>query len=183
MKATGGESFQLEDALRVGKTKPRILEIAAWVGRDRRRFSEVVGFMKGTDSKLAARAAWVMSVCVEAHPELLEPHLTDLLDHLERPGLHPAVPRNTFRVLQFAPISGELEGRVLSMALAALGGPVAVAVKAFAITILKRLAGDVPEIVAEVKLLIDEQFHDASPAFRARARNEFGKGRSRRNRG
>jgi hypothetical protein len=183
MNPGDGTSFSLRTKLESGHHKELTLEIAAWVGRNRRRFAEVVAFMMGTDAKLAARAAWVMSVCVEAHPELLEPHLKDLLDHLERHGLHPAIPRNTFRVLQFAPISGELEARVLSMALAALGGPVAVAVKAYAMTVLKRLAGDVPEIMAEVKLLIDEQMHDASPAFRARARMEFGNGRSRRYRG
>lgn len=179
MHARDGESNQLADALRAGKSKREALETAAWVGCDRRRFAGLVGFMQGGDSKLAARAAWVFSSCVEAHPELLGPHLERLLKHLERPGLHPAVPRNTFRVLQFAPIPGPCEGRVLSAALAALGGPVPVAVKAYAITVLKRVAADAPEILAEVKLLVDEQLQDASPAFRSRARREFGPGRGR----
>lgn len=183
MKATGDESFQspgefrLEDALRIGKSKRQVLEIAAWVGGDRRRFGKLVGLMKGPDSKLANRAAWVAGSCVDVRPGLLKPHLGELLDLLERPGLHAAIPRNTFRMLQNAPISGDLEGRVLSAALAALGGAVPVAVKANAMTVLKRLAAEIPEILAEVRLLIDEQSHDASPAFRIRARREFG-GRS-----
>jgi hypothetical protein len=168
----------LRDMLESGHNKALALEITAWVGGDRRRFSELVGFMTGADSKLAARAAWVVSHCVEAHPGWLAPHLPRLLDCIENAGTHAAVLRHTFRILQTAPISGEQEGRVLSLALAALGGAVPVAVKAYAMTVIKRLANGYPEILSEVELLIAEQSPGASPAFHARARREFGKRRS-----
>lgn len=169
----------LREMLESGHNKELTLEIAAWAGRDRRRFSQVVDFMTGGDAKLAARAAWVASYCVDEHPAWLAPHLVRLLDRAEMAGTHPAVLRNTFRMLQTAPISGELEGRVLSMALAALGGAVPVAVKAFSMTVIKRLAAGYPEILSEVELLIAEQAPGASPAFHARARREFGKRKSR----
>lgn len=167
----------LREMLEAGHNKPLALEIAAWAGRDRGRFAQLAAIMAGDDPKLAARAAWAAGTCVENHPELLAAHLPALLDRIESRGVHPAVTRNVFRMLQFAPVPGECEGRVLAAALAALGGVAPVAVKAFAITVLKRLAGDLPEIVEEVRLLIDEQWHDASPAIRVRARREFGRRR------
>ena len=50
----------------------------------------------------------------------------------------------------------------------------AVAAKAHAMTVLKRLATGYPEILAEVRLRIAEQWPEASAGFRARARREFG---------
>jgi hypothetical protein len=164
-------------ALRAEHSRAQTDRIAAAVGADARRFAELVGLMTGGDRLLAQRGAWAVAVVAEARPELTKPHLVKLLDHLAKPGLHPAVVRAIFRMLQTAPIPGNLEGRVLGVALAALGGVAPVAVKAYALTVLKRLAAGYPELMAEVRALIDEQLPDASPALLARARMEFGMGR------
>jgi hypothetical protein len=166
----------LESLLRAARGKAQIAEIVAWVGGERGRFAELMRLLAGGDSVLAVKSAWVGGWVVEEHPELLAEHLPAVLGVLERPGLSSSVARGIFRMLQFAPISGECEGRVMSAAMAALGGPMPVAVKVYAMTVLKRLIAGYPELLEEVKLLVAEQLHDASPGFRARARRDFGLG-------
>ena len=151
---------------------------AAWVGSDRKKFASLIDFMIMADSQMAARAAWVASIVVDSHPRLLAPHLASLLRHFDSRQAHPPVLRNFFRMLQTAPIPGESEGLVLAAAMAALGGPGPVAVKVNAMSVLKRLTAGMPELLREIHLLIDEQMHDASPGFRARARREFGRSAS-----
>ena len=46
----------------------------------------------------------------------------------------------------------------------------AVAIKAFSLTILGKLAKKYPEIIPEIKLLIDEQITHQSAAFKSRAK-------------
>jgi hypothetical protein len=167
-------TFVLEETLRQTRGKSQVVEIAVWVGNHRKRFDRVFGFMQGGDPRLAAPAAWVASHCVELYPGLIDPHFKSMLDLLEKASLSPAVLRNSFRMLQFALIPGSCESRVMSMALAAIGAPVAVAVKACAVTVLKRLSAGYPDLLGEVRLMIMDQLPGASPAFIARARREFG---------
>jgi len=166
--------MKLAEALLAEHSRAQTDRVVGWIGADASRFEEVFAMILGGGKVLAARAAWVVSVCVEGHPQLLEPHLAALLDNLSRADLHPAVIRATFRMLQDVPLPGELEGWVLDAALAALGGKAPVAAKAYAITVLKRCTADHPAIRAEVRLLIEDQLATSSPAFRARARREFG---------
>ncbi len=177
MKSKNEGELSLESRLRAARGKKQIEEIVAWVGGRRGRFGELMGFVASEEFDLAVRSAWAGGWVVEAHPGLLAEHLTAVLDVLERPGLCSSVARGIFRMLQFGQLSGECEGRVLAAAMAALGGPMPVAVKVYAMTVLKRLIGDYPELMAEVRLLVEEQLHDASPGFRVRARRDFGIGR------
>jgi hypothetical protein len=115
----------------------------------------------------------VVGDAAELHPELVKPHLVTLLDFLARPGLHDAIVRHTFRILQFATIPPRLEARVMAMAMAALGGTAPIAVKAYSLTVLKRLSVRYPEILPEVHALIAEILPAAGPAIRTRAKKEF----------
>lgn len=167
--------MHLGEALRSEHSKSRTREIAAWVGNDPRRFGCLFTLFLGEDRLLSQRAAWAVGDCVAAHPELFSPHMGSLFLNLERPGLHPAIPRNTFRLLLFVEISGEWEGKALEVAMAALGGTAPIAVKAYAMTLIRRLAAKYPDILEEARRLIDEQWSEAGPAFRSKARKEFGR--------
>ena len=165
--------MNLAEALRAEHSKAQTLRIVDWVGGDPLRFAELFSVFRCGDMLLEQRAAWAVGYCVEAHPGLLEPHLAAMLDNLERTGLHPAVIRASFRAFQIVPIPGHLEGRVLAAAFAALGGEAPIAVKAYSITIARRLAEPYPELLEEARLLVESQLPGAAPALRARARREF----------
>ncbi len=166
-------------ALRQEHSRAQTDIVAAWTMADARRYGKMIDLMTGDDRLLTQRAAWVVCVVGEARPDWVVPHLPRLLDHLARPGLHPAVVRGIFRLLQTVPVPGSLEGRVLSLAFAALGGAAAVAVKAYSLTILKRLASANPEILDEVRAILAEELPNAAPAVRSRARREFVMGGAR----
>lgn len=166
--------MNLQEELARENSRAQADRITAWVGADRQRFGEVFARMLGNDRKSAQRAAWVVSLAGEAHPELLRGRVGVMLNHLRRPDLHPAVARAVFRLLQTVPIPGPHHNRAAQESLTALGGSAPVAVKVFAMTVLKRLAAPYPEWLAEIRALVSEQLADASPGFRSRARREFG---------
>lgn len=175
MRVKGDDgTLEVREMLLVEHSRAQTEQVVEWIGSDAKRFAQVVRLMLGDERKVAQRAAWVVGVAGERWPRLAARHLEAMLDHLRQPGLHPAVPRAVFRLLQTVPVSGALEARVIEVAFAALGGPDAVAVKAFAITVLKRFTSGQPELVAEIRSLIREVLPDSTPAIRVRARREFG---------
>ncbi|HWB92466.1 MAG TPA: hypothetical protein VG605_11455, partial [Puia sp.] len=73
--------------------------------------------------------------------------------------------------LQDVEIPKRHHGRVMSTCFDLVQSPeTPIAVKAFSLTILANLATDYPDIRGELKLVIDEQWEHATPAFRSRAR-------------
>ncbi|MEP7254023.1 MAG: hypothetical protein ABI683_16630 [Ginsengibacter sp.] len=96
--------------------------------------------------------------------------LDKLLKNLKKPGLHDEVKRNTVRLLQHLEIPEKHEGAVMEICFGYLESTKeAVAVKAFAINTLARLAKKYPEISPEVRLLIEDQMAHQSAAFRISA--------------
>lgn len=148
--------------------------VETWVGRNQERFDSLMELFFSREKVLEQRAGWPMAVCVELNPQLAEPWIDRMLENLKRPKLHPAVIRNTYRTFQFIEILPQYEEAIFSACMAALGGPMEVAVKAAAITVLRRLVDRFPELRPEIICLIEEQLPTQSPAFLVRARKEFG---------
>ncbi|HEV3412097.1 MAG TPA: hypothetical protein VG101_06445 [Puia sp.] len=157
--------------LRAEHSKKQTDRIVAWVGGDKERFKALIElFLKG-EYRITQRAAWPLSYCVRAYPELIGPYYRQLLDNLGRKDIHVAVIRNTVRLLQDVIIPKRWHGRVMSICfdfVADVQTPIAV--KAFSLTILSHLSADYPEIRGELKLIIEEQWEQSTPAFRSRAK-------------
>jgi hypothetical protein len=161
----------LEKLLAEEHSKRQCDRIVKYIGKDKVRFAELMRlFFKGED-RITQRAAWPLGNIVRLHPGLITPYFKRLLDNLDKKGLHVAVVRNTIRLLQDVGIPERYHGRVMSRCfeyVAAPGTPIAV--KAFSLTVLQNLSGKYPDILPELKLLIEEQWEQAPPAFRSRAR-------------
>ena len=85
--------------------------------------------------------------------------------------LHNAVKRNTIRLLQAVTIPQKYQGAVMNICFSYIASPdEAVAVKAFSLTVLQHLAETYPEILPELKLLIEERWDYETAAFRSRAK-------------
>lgn len=152
-------------------SKQQCERIVSYIGNDKERFAELVRlFLKG-GYRITQRAAWPLSYCVRRHPELIAPYFKPLLDNLARPGIHVAVIRNTMRLLQDVKIPEKYQGRVMNTCFNFIQSPeTAIAVKAFSLTVLQHLSRDYPDILPELKLIIEEQWAQAPPAFRSRAK-------------
>lgn len=146
-------------------------KIIRWVGGDQKKFDELINlFLKG-EYRVTQRAGWPMSYIVIEHPNLVRKHLKKLLLNLETPGLHNAVIRNTFRLLQFVEIPPALHGLAADTAFRFLNDkkqPVAIHV--FAMTVLGNLCRKYPELKNELVLVINERLPYATAGFRSRAR-------------
>ncbi|HTR29421.1 MAG TPA: hypothetical protein VMH27_09125 [Puia sp.] len=163
--------MDLKKLLAAEHSKKQTDRIVAYVGDDPKRFATLISLFFEGEYRITQRAAWPLSYCVRHHPELIEPYYKRLLDNLERKDTHVAVVRNTVRLLQDVSIPKRWHGRIMSICFDFVADPeTPIAVKAFALTILSNLSQDYPEIRSELRLIIEEQWEQSTPAFRSRAK-------------
>lgn len=147
------------------------MRIVKWVGNDQKRFDELINLFLNDEYRVVQRVAWPMSYCVEAHPGFIKKHFVNVLKALEKPGVHDSVKRNTMRFLQYVDIPRKFHGQVMDICFRYFSSPdEAAAIKAFSITVLQKLAKSYPEIISEIKLVIEERWDYETPAFKARAK-------------
>ena len=153
-------------------SKEQCNKIVNWVGSDKTKFNELFHLFLHGEYRITQRAAWPLSYCVIAHPHFMEHKYEELLANLKKPNLHDSIKRNTVRLLQSVAIPKKHAGAVMEICFKYLESPdEAVAIKAFSLTVLGRLAKKYPEIVPEIKLIIEEQLPHQSAAFKSRAKN------------
>ena len=152
-------------------TKSQTDKIVQYVGCDKERFADLLQlFLKG-EPRITQRAGWPLSYCVRQYPELITPYFKHILDNLDKGNLHVAIIRNTMRLLQDVAIPKKFQGRVMNTCFDFIQSPTTpIAVKAFSLTVLQNLSKDYPDILPELKLIIEEQWDQSTPAFRSRAK-------------
>jgi len=145
--------------------------IVNWIGDRQERFNELFQLFLSDEYRVVQHAAWPLSYAVIQHPQLIKKHFTKLIGSLRKPGIHAAVKRNTMRLLQDIDIPQKYHGRIMDACFTYIAAPAEpVAVKAFSLTVLEKLSSRYPEIIPEIKLLIEENYDRETPAFRVRAK-------------
>jgi len=145
--------------------------IVNYIGRDKKRFADLMALFLQGEYRITQRAAWPLSYCVRQHPALIGRHLKPLLDNLTKEGIHVAVTRNTLRLLQDIEIPEKYQGQLMSACFDFLQSPDSpIAVKGFSLSVLQQLSRAHPDILAELRLITEEQWDRSTPAFRSRAR-------------
>jgi hypothetical protein len=163
--------MNLKEALIAEHSKKQCNKIVNWIGKDKNRFDELMHlFFKG-EYRITQRAAWPMSYCAMKHPHWVGSYYKALLDKLETEESHDAVKRNIVRVLQNLIIPEKFQGRLMSICFDFIqSNDTAAAIKAFSLTILGNLSQQYPEIIPELKLIVQERWEIETAAFRTRAR-------------
>lgn len=163
--------MKLRDQILKEHSKANCDAIVKWIGGSQQRFDELFDLFLNDEYRVVQRAAWPLSYTVIAHPGFIKKHFSKLLKNLQKPNLHPAVKRNTIRLLQDIPIPPRFQGQVMDICFAYTSSSCeAVAVKAFALTVLENLSKQYPEIKSELKTIIEDRWDYESAAFRARAK-------------
>jgi hypothetical protein len=145
--------------------------IVQWIGNSQQRFDQLFDLFLKDEYRVVQRAAWPLSYAVMAHPEFIKKHFSKLLKNLDKPGIHNSVKRNTVRLMQDIQIPEKFHGQVMNICFDFISSPdEAVAVKAFALTILENLSKKYPEIRSELKTIIEDRWDYESAAFRARGK-------------
>jgi len=152
-------------------SKRQAIKIERWVNGDQKKFDELIKlFLKG-EYRVTQRAGWPMSSIVIHHPELIKKYLRNLLQNLDKPNLHNAVIRNTFRLLQFVEIPSSIHGLAADTAFRFLNDkkqPVAIHV--FSMTVLGNLCKKYPELKNELVPIIKERMAYSTPGFQSRGK-------------
>jgi hypothetical protein len=164
-------AFNLREQILKEHSKAQCTVIVNWVGANQQRFDELFNLFLTDEYRVVQRAAWPVSYCVIAYPNFITKHWSSLIKNLQKPNLHNAVKRNSIRLLQDINIPKKYQGQIMDICFSYVESPVeAVAVKAFSLTVLGNLAKQYPEIIPEIKLLIEEQLGRQTAAFKSRAK-------------
>jgi hypothetical protein len=163
--------MNLKEEILKEHSKRQTDRIIRYIGADQKKFDELIHLFLHEEYRVVQRAAWPLSYIAIRHPDLISKHLNKIVRYAKNPKLHNAVKRNVVRFLQHIEIPKKLQGDVMDLCfyfLESSGEPVAI--KAFSLTVLGNLAKQYPEIITEIKLLVEHQIHQQSAAFRSRAR-------------
>ena len=146
--------------------------IVEYVGKDPKRFTELVSVYLAGPFRVTQRAAWPLSYCVQRYPELIYPHLKQIIREMKKSGASNAVKRNTVRMLQFIMLPRASQGQVASLCFEFLNNPKEpIAVRVFSMTVLANLAKDIPELQRELRIMIEDQLSYGSAAFVTRGKS------------
>ena len=167
--------MKLRDTILKEHSKANTTKIVNWVGANQKRFDELFNLFLNDEYRVVQRAAWPLSYCVIAHPQLIQKHFGKLLKNLQKPGLHDAVKRNTVRLLEDISIPEKFHGDVMNICFDSIISPTEKpAVKASSLTVLQNFSKVYPEIKQELKTIIEDRWDYESTAFKSRARKILG---------
>jgi hypothetical protein len=162
--------MDLRKELLKGHNRNQAQKIADYACNSPAKFKSLIDIYLEGPYRITQRASWPIGMCVEKYPVMVKPHLKQLLDFLKHPGTHDAVRRNTMRLLQYVDIPKRNHEQVINICFAYLQQKnIAVAIQAFAMSVLAKIIHDKPELQRELKIILEDQFPFASPAFRSRA--------------
>ncbi len=152
----------IKGELNNASTKNQVVKIQQFIGSNKQKFDCLIQIMLGTDLDLAKKAAWVASHCVDAHADLINPYISQLVNSLSL-TLHPAILRNITRMLSKTKIPKKNWGKLVDFYLQVMSSrKVATAPKVFAIDILLPICKSMPDLKHELKLIMEEQLPYAS---------------------
>ncbi len=164
-------AFNLREQILKEHSKAQCSKIVNWVGASQQRFDALFYLFLKDEYRVVQRASWPVSYSVIAHPELITKHWKKLVTNLQKPNLHDAVKRNSIRLLEDINIPKKYQGELMDICFNYLASPnEAIAVKAFSLSVLTNLSGQYPEIIPEIKLLIEDQLPQQTPAMASKAK-------------
>lgn len=164
--------MDMRETLLAEHSLAQTMKIVRYINGDPVRFAELMDHFLGDTYRLSQRAAWAVSYCAEYHNELVKPYFGRLVEQLERDDTNVAVRRNVARLLQFADIPLRFRGRVFDACYnLADDAEQPVAVRVFALTVAAKIAKNEPELLDELRLVVEKHSPHTTTAFRTRAKN------------
>jgi hypothetical protein len=126
------------------------------------KFDELVQLTHSSDQRIIMRASQCVGMIVDKEPDWILPYLHELVNLLDTIKVD-SFKRNVMRLFQNVPIPEELEGRLFDYGmqyLKSLDEPIAV--KAFSMTVVRKIAEKYPELALEaihqIEILVKENY-------------------------
>ncbi len=163
--------MNIEQELLVEHSRAQAVRIAEYACSSAKHFRELMKCFLSAEYRIAQRAAWSVSWAARKAPAMIQPYLEDLVAQLQREDVHNAVIRNAVRILEEMELPEDLQGEVMNACFRFIQTPsTPVAIKAFSLTTLYNLSKTYPEILPELKLIIQERWDTETAAFKSRGR-------------
>jgi len=163
--------MDIKAAIEEEHSKRQAVRIASYIGSDATRLQELVDLVLANEPKVAQRGAYALAYCGEFEPEAVWPHLTRLIQHLETPHIHNGVKRSIVKLLETAPLTEEQQGLAANFCFDyAMNPQEAIAVRAFSMTVLFNIGKEQPELLPELKLVVEEMMVHGGAAIQSRGK-------------
>lgn len=166
--------MSIHELLQEDHSRDRVVMIAEHIGDNQALFDELMVCILNGEERVTYRGAWIMSHCVDKHPQLAAKHIVSIIEKMQEKGASDAMKRSGTKVLIVVPLPDEDEetiGLVAELAFDFLGDmEQAVAIRANAMTVAYRIVCLVPELKNELKLMIEVQMPTGSAAITSRGR-------------
>lgn len=156
--------------------KKDAIAIAAFAILSDENFRALLDCFLSKDNRVAQRAAWSVNWAAQKKPEMIQPYIGTLVDQLKKTDVHDAVIRNSLRVLENLIIPEQFQGEVMDACFIFLQKrDTAIAIKAFALTVVFNLSKIYPEIKNELRLIIQENIAYETAAYQSRGKKILAK--------
>lgn len=150
--------------------KKRVVEMAEYIGSDKKKFSELMDLFLNGDNRTSQNASWVVSHVFDREPQMMIPYYDDFIGMLQKP-VHNAVKRNITRILGHQEIPEEHLGILAELCFNFVNDTKeAIAVRVFSLTVLYQICLKEPELASELKLTIETFMPQASAGFKSRGK-------------
>ena len=163
--------MNIREILKAEHSRSSALKIAQYIGNDPNRFKELVEVFAEGPKKIMQRASWPLRIVVLENPRLVSPYLKLFLTLCNQPDAADAVRRNTMNMLQYIEIPPRFQMQVIDMAFSFLQRKrEPIAVKVFSMSVIARLAANLPDLKKELRIVLEDSLPYSSPGFISRAR-------------
>jgi hypothetical protein len=132
-------------------------------------FEELFEIFIRNEEPVSRRAAWVIDIVTEIHPELLTTHLGQITGMLNKFN-HDGLKRHSLRMLARSPLpAGDILGGMIAICFDWLLSPnEAVAAKIYCMELLYRISQIEPDLKGELADSIEWRMHEETPGFKNR---------------
>jgi len=151
--------------------KKHALAITEFALSSDENIKELMACFLSKDIRVAQRAAWSVNWAAQKRPDIIEPYMGVLVSQLNKTDVHDAVIRNSLRILEELTIPEEFHGEVMNACFTFLQKrETAIAIKAFALTVLFNLSKIYPDIKNELRFIIEENIDYETAAYKSRGK-------------
>ncbi len=153
--------MNIEEHLLIENSRKNWDEVIAYIGEDEERFADLIHLFLNGKMRVVQRASQPVGYIGVKQPRLIRPYLIDIV-HFLKSSPTDAVKRNVLRIFQFIEIPEEVEGDLFEIGMTYLkSAEEAVAIKAFAMTVLRRICEKYPdlaqELIFQIEILVKEK--------------------------
>jgi hypothetical protein len=155
-----------------GNSKSNAVRVARLIGDNSGLMDQLIGLVTSENQDVGRKAAWVMRSCYELDPNCIIPYLPRLIKFIYKEKIHDAVKRNILGILKTSEIPQKYSGKLLEKCFQFIeSGRESIAVKAFSMDVINRLAKGDPYVLRELCLIIEDQLPFASAGIKSKSRN------------